>query len=371
MLSNEITNTGRQLEFDFAKVFAIFFMVIIHVYENMSSVDYSQMPNNAFHIILEFLGGPLAAPVFMFAMGVGMVYTRHNSYQEFAKRGLKLLIIGYTLNFFRNTLLIILAHWFGVSTDQDQPLLDTLGLVDILQFAGMTFLAIALFKWIKVRGWKMIMIAFLMQGIGTVCMGYFDSTPKLLQYLLGLLFHTNKNIAFPLFLWFIYPVLGIYFARILVRVNDKRKFYNRVLSVSLFVFICASIGMISQDFDLRKYFALANETYYKQNFHSTIWISSVVLIAVSIYYYISQSLEGKYLQTVKFISSNLNTIYIIQWLIIAYTIAVCVVFDIGKVPEPWIVPIGGIIAIVSIVLANLIGKRKRTLKNRVKVLEKV
>ena len=70
-------NTGRQLELDVAKVFAILFMVTIHVHEEMSVVNYYwARSDNAFRFILEFLGGPLAAPVFMFAMGVGMVYTK-------------------------------------------------------------------------------------------------------------------------------------------------------------------------------------------------------------------------------------------------------------------------------------------------------
>ncbi len=54
-------NLGRQLEFDVAKVLAIIYMVIIHVYENMSSVNYGILPNNLFRGFIEFTGGPLAA----------------------------------------------------------------------------------------------------------------------------------------------------------------------------------------------------------------------------------------------------------------------------------------------------------------------
>lgn len=72
-------NTGRQPELDVAKVAAILYMVVIHVYEEMSVVNYWVRPDSLFRTVLEFLGGPLAAPVFMFAMGVGMVYTRHRS----------------------------------------------------------------------------------------------------------------------------------------------------------------------------------------------------------------------------------------------------------------------------------------------------
>lgn len=42
-----------------------------------SGIDYlREMPVDAFRNTIEFLGGPLTAPVFMFSMGIGMVYTK-------------------------------------------------------------------------------------------------------------------------------------------------------------------------------------------------------------------------------------------------------------------------------------------------------
>ena len=65
----ERINTGRQGELDVAKALAIPYMVIIHVYEELSVVDCGVRPDSLFRGVLEFLGGPLATPVFMFAMG--------------------------------------------------------------------------------------------------------------------------------------------------------------------------------------------------------------------------------------------------------------------------------------------------------------
>ena len=93
----ERINTGRQGELDVAKALAIPYMVIVHVYEEMSVVDYGARPDSLLRGVIEFLGGPLAAPVFMFAMGVGMVYTRHRNPRAFALRGLRLLLAGYLL----------------------------------------------------------------------------------------------------------------------------------------------------------------------------------------------------------------------------------------------------------------------------------
>ena len=61
----------RRFELDAVKFFAIFFMVMIHVYEYLGPYDTDHvMPDSAFRNIIEFLGGPLVAPVLMFCMGI-------------------------------------------------------------------------------------------------------------------------------------------------------------------------------------------------------------------------------------------------------------------------------------------------------------
>ena len=49
-----------------------------------------------------FFGDYLAvAHAFMFAMGVGVVYSRRNSPAELIRRGVRLYILGFVLNFLR------------------------------------------------------------------------------------------------------------------------------------------------------------------------------------------------------------------------------------------------------------------------------
>ncbi len=89
-------NTGRQFEIDVAKAMAVLFMIGVHTFEQLTD-----MKNVTLYRIVELLGCPPAAGVFMFAMGIGMVYTKHNSPTEFARRGGKLILMGIVLNFFR------------------------------------------------------------------------------------------------------------------------------------------------------------------------------------------------------------------------------------------------------------------------------
>ena len=115
VLKSEKINAGRQFEVDCVKFFAIPFMVCIHFYEQFGAYDFvNVIPNTMFQNMIEFVGGPLAAPIFMFCMGIGMIYTKHSFASDFKRRGVKLLTIGYALNFFRQTLLQQIGMIVGI-----------------------------------------------------------------------------------------------------------------------------------------------------------------------------------------------------------------------------------------------------------------
>jgi len=361
-LEREKINTGRQPEFDLAKVIAVFFMIIIHVADQMGTVMGTQ---GAFPVLLDLIGGPLAAPVFMFAMGVGMVYTRHDAPEEFAKRGLRLLLAGYVLNFFRETILILIAHVCAVETTYDKSIIDTIGTVDILQFAGMTFLLVALLKRIGAGPAAIFAAAVIMQAAGSLANGMFDSMPKAAQYLLGLLFFTNDAVSFPALLWFIYPAAGIVFGNMLQRVKDKDAFYAKVMLAGVIAFAAVTAATIAAKLDLLSYFTGAD--YYGQNLFSSMWILSIVLVFMGICYAVSNRIPEQAAERIKIISAQVNTIYIIQWLLITYVIAVKELIGAGHVADAWVVPVGILMAVASILLAEVytgIFKKKKMNRTR-------
>ena len=79
LISDEKVNCSRQSELDLLKALPIVFMVIIHVYENLSIGLTDPAPRTWLEHILQFLAGPATAPGFMFALGVGIVYSRNNT----------------------------------------------------------------------------------------------------------------------------------------------------------------------------------------------------------------------------------------------------------------------------------------------------
>jgi len=235
MFSGVEVNDGRQLELDVAKAFAVIFMITVHVFDHMTDMGGEVLPK-----VVEFLGCAPAAGVFMFAMGVGMVYTRHNSPKEFAFRGLKLLLMGYILNFFRETLLVLVGNIFQIENNyQDESLFSTLMTVDILQFAGISFLITALLKKLNAKPYQIFAVAIVLHAVGNLCVGLFENAPETVQYPLGVLLFTNKETAFPGFQWYVYPAVGICFGTLLKHAADKDKFYGRmaVLSAAAVFFV--------------------------------------------------------------------------------------------------------------------------------------
>ena len=368
LISEKNVNCGRQFEFDCVKFFAILYMVCIHIYENLSNVvDYSTYPDTVLRIAVEFLGGPLAAPVFMFAMGVGMIYTRHSEWIDFVKRGIKLLILGYVLSFFKMPFYMILGKFIGLEYDSAKfTFLDSMLVVDILQFAGMAFIVIGLMKRFKLSSLTMLVISVVIQaaGIWATKLELFNSLTGLL---LGLILPTHVMSAFPLTLWLIYPVAGMCFAELLRKVTDKKRFYQRTLLIGLLGFVSLSSGLMWYGFDLRSFFALKDEIYYFQSFPTSIWTLCVVITAISICWLLFSKLENTKVGTLfKFFSTNLNTIYIIQWIIITFFLYISTEteFKIVFSQEALIPAALALVIISALITVPIVQIKKSRRKNR-------
>ncbi len=349
-ISSERVNTSRQFEVDCVKFFAIFFMICIHVYEQLGNYDYhNMMPVGFFRNAMEFLGGPMAAPVFMFTMGIGMVYTHHKSPGEFINRGWKLLFMGFALNFFRETLLEILGNFLLGMDYSFEYIADGFLNIDILQFSGMTFLVVGFLKKAGIGTKRMLVIGVLMQAIG-MWASHLTFSSVIHGNLLGLLLPTGEKVAFPFSLWCLYPLSGMIFAEYLQRVCDKDRFYCIILISGVVVALAFTSCFCWIGYDIRYIYALAENSYYHQTFIGVLWIGSIVLIALGI----SRFLLGKIEQTkagafIFFCSRNLNVIYIIQWLIIAWTVAFVTAMNIEvKLRAIGIILVGLLVSSLSI-----------------------
>ena len=148
MFSKEKVNTGRQIELDLARGLAGLFMIFIHaqeIFANRAVID------SPFGVFNDFVSTVPAAPVFMFLMGLGIVYSRKSEPKNYYKRGAMLLLGGYLLNTLRGLLPNLYQAWARPQAADDYvaQAVSTFFYIDILAFAGlalMTFGAIKQFR---------------------------------------------------------------------------------------------------------------------------------------------------------------------------------------------------------------------------------
>ena len=302
--------SGRAFELDFAKALAIVFMVLVHCFET-SPIGHSEA-YPIFGTVVEFLGSQPAAAVFMFCMGVGMVYTRHSAPALLARRGVKLLIIGYGLNLYR-AIVEVLGYFIGTS-DAGELLGDfitSLLIVDILQFAGLAFLFFALIKRLDLSD----------KATGVVVLGLLVLAPYLprfgegwYSYLIGDFWYQNEETAFPLFQWLPFPMAGIYFGKYLKEATDKQRFYGYTAAVGAVLFALSTAIALYTDRSVQDFF---DENYYNMNLLQVLWSLGVILLLLALYYFAVGTMRDNALtETATFCSKNINQIYLWQWVLI-------------------------------------------------------
>ena len=99
LFADEPVNTGRQPEIDLCRAVVVFFLATIHCFVECSTDE--QLWQKLPYFFDSVLGGPWAAPMFIFTMGLAISYSRHNSprYPVYAAgRGVRILLAGLSLN---------------------------------------------------------------------------------------------------------------------------------------------------------------------------------------------------------------------------------------------------------------------------------
>ena len=226
IFSKEPINKGRQIELDIAKCLAIIFMIFLHTlmvasgFANNISVPMQR-------VIYQLLGRPFAAPVFMFAMGVGMVYSRNQEPAYLMKRGVKLMLLGVVVNVGE----YILPHFLAgklLGKWDIFPIANGLLLfcVDILAFAGMAMILIGVLKKLKLVSWQIVIIAVALSVIASFVRFHnfgSDVWNLITGYFVGSLRDNGSAFtAFPLFNWFIFPAVGMLFGEWYIKCNNKK-----------------------------------------------------------------------------------------------------------------------------------------------------
>lgn len=344
ILSPTPVNTGRQFEVDIVKAVAIVTMVLIHLFEVMPFARAMyEAGGTAMLVILEFCGGPLSAPLFMTAMGIGLAYARQQTPGALARRGLALIGQGYVLNVLRAGLPYLIAYDVTRDAALLPELVQTLIVLDILQFAGLAFLFFALMRRVGAGTGAMVLCTAGLLGIASVARPFVEGS-LVLTGVVGAFLYQSLETAFPLFSWLAYPVAGYCFGQVLRRAQDKGRLYARLLGGSAAFFVAYSAVVTLLGGHVADFFL--TEVYYGQNALVVLWVLPICGMAYGALYFASLGL-GRWRGLFAFMGSKVNDIYIAQWIIIGWlAILVLPLVSVGY---------AGYFALVAAVLAASVG----------------
>lgn len=344
IFSPQKVNLGRQLELDVARGLAIVFMVLIHSFELFMEHPF---PNTASTHIIRFLGSPLAAPVFMLLLGVGIVYSKRTSAAFLFNRGIMTLILAYALALSRDLIPSYVAYL--IKGDEEiliDGFLEFLG-VDILQFAGLTFLFFALVIKLKFEIWQIVSCVFVFSTFGAI-LGEKSTGNLGLDAFAGLFWGTWDRTWFPFFSWIFFPVAGYIFGHFLMHCKNKTEMYKRIFIVSS----VSLVPLVILSYDYRIEFGafgdLFLQQYYHQDLFGNIILTIFSLFWISLLYFIVTSLKNCSFHTLQRWSKNVNQIYVTHWII--YGILCQIIENTLSVLE--IVVLAAVVLIVSDLIAT-------------------
>lgn len=290
---------------DLLKGIAVLLMIQVHIIELFAS---NAISNSSLGKILLFLGGAPVAPVFAVIFGYFIAASKKSSTQLILK-GFKFIGLGFFLNIALNLNLIISVAKGLYQID----ILPYIFGVDILHFAGVSLIFIAIFKTPIDRN----LIFLIMCIITSPLLGHLllNHVPKniVLEYMSSLFYGSSNWSYFPLFPWLSYPLTGIACYRLIQRHDfralcaTKIKIWVAILWVLFFVLTINYAISISSDLP----------SYYHHGIVFFIWVI-LFLLGYSFYANKLDELMGEtiLLRYIKWLGKHVTIIYFIQWIII-------------------------------------------------------
>ncbi len=306
--SNEI-NRSRQNEFDLIKALTIILMIWTHVYENLST----GFEPSFSHFNAYWRGCLFGASTFMFCMGIGMVYTRSSSTRDFFNRGIHIFFTAILLNFFRVVLSGTITGRYIYDPFSATYLILSVG-SDILYFAGMAFLLMALLRKIGLKYRHILIVAAALSALAYFLEGT-DSQNFFLNQAMGFLWGNSSESYFPLFNWFIFVAAGCVFGKAYLHIADKAKFHRVCFPVGLvitvaYLLVCTNVDQnIFLQFDGNLYLGHRMLPDAVMTILANIWV-------MSLFYYIGKAIPEKAMPFLTHPSKHINQYYCVSWFVI-------------------------------------------------------
>lgn len=323
-----LPNTERQFNFDFIKMIIIFGLVPVHLFERCILLeDYSvnhigfTSVDSILSTVLEFADGTIGACMFMFCLGVGIVYSKRISARFLLKRSMVMLAAAIGLALLTNTISLFIKFQITQNPAFFNDALWWLFCCDILNFAFMAFLFFAL-----VRKLKLPNIVVLAIPVILLIISFF--IPKMLfpgniiaTDLIGWFVFQDSNYSFfPFMQWLIFPAAGYVFAQYLQRAENREKFYGIVMLAGAAAFGLITAGSVLCGIDITTFFSTYNSGIYNKTLLSALWSLSFILFWSAFIFFLTRKVSpaSRLHRFAENTSTRITVFYCLQWIIIGF-----------------------------------------------------
>ena len=343
-------NMGRQHELDAAKGFIIIFMALSHAIEILGWFFDPQMSDGFFwHGFDMLIKG--TAPVFMFCMGISLLYSKKQSAGDIFRRALHMAWIVVLLELSR-TAIPCFIEWLIFRDPESLVYASEIVCVDILQFATMTLLAFALFKKLKLGVAPILVFSMVCSVAGQLLQGV--TTGSLIgDRLVGFLWNSNETAFFPFFNWFIVPAFGYAFGKLWLRLKDKDTFFRWITPISFVITAAYYASMLI----VGEWYYFSGGDYCGIGMIDAAFMFVIFLMVVGFCYYL-RKISSSAADFFESMGVRLTSVYCIHWTLycFSYLALVCVMGD-RYVPLWAVPPFAALVFVISDLRSRFYKKR--------------
>ena len=355
MFAKDPVNTSRQEEIDLAKAVFVVQLAIIHMFVECTTEKglYFGLP----YFFDSITGGPFGAPMTIFAMGIGLNYSRRREPKLLLKRGLITWMIGWLHNICKVVIPSIIGY--AVTGDGTRYVIRTFYLAfgnDLLQFAGLAMMVMAGLEALKFTKEKTLIFGIVLLIIGNLTDGADFHQPVvnvIMGHFIGVDVPGELVVSdFPLFFWFSVYALGQIFGYYLMRMTDKDKFYRIVTLPAILITVPALIYEYTHLTSMMG--GPGANVFYHPAIYDVVLCMGAVFMTFGIDYFIMKHLSENIKDHIVRISRNITAIYFFQWVLVWWVADLFIVLIKGDpyLNVPTTLIIGVILSILSLQLGD-------------------
>ncbi len=303
---------------DFARGFTVLMIAPIHTVLLYSKLSVRE---TLIGKLLAFIAEGPGAQLFMMIMGIFFALSAQKSFFLICKRAFYLLVAGYFLNIVK----FVIPNYFGwlpasllhdLNIDAgSKDYLTLFSIGDILHFAALATLSLYAVSKMKYPGFTAIGLA----SIYTVLSPYFwdiHSRYAVADYLFLLFGGSPPEVFFPFFPWIVYPLVGLSIGVFIKRSKELKYPFWLCRDMGWVLIILGNLlsRILNQD---------TGTSFYRSDFNGTIIHVGIVLVWLSVWQWIEENVAHNYFfDVLVYMSRNITSIYIIQWIIIFWLLPV-------------------------------------------------